>query len=364
MRIGLVGYGHAGRFFHAPLIACTPGLALVGVVTRSAMRRALVARDYPGVICHDSLTGLLDIGVDSVVIAAPLAERPALVLEAIARGVAVVSESPLATNLAEARAISDAAQQAGVALTVFHNRRWDSDVLTVARLLAQQALGRIRIFESRLQAQAPRRAGGLLLTQGCHLVDQACQLFGPVTQVYAEVLAPAGLPGEDDEFFLSLQHGGGVVSHLWGSRLQDCSARLRVVGEAGVYTVDGTDGQAEALLQGRTPRSEKGNWGVEEHPRWGWLHQAQERQRVPSERGCWPLFYQQWAATLIDGAPLPVEPDQALACQAILDAAQRSAMSRRREPVETIATESRQHLQATRGRGDVAGGRRQVRSGL
>jgi len=326
----LVGYDGSGCLLHAPLIASTPGAQLAGVVITAPAQCAELARAHPGVACHAELAGLIAAGVDSLVIAAPLGERPAWVREALQRGLPVVCAAPLAMTLAEAQDLVALAERRGVPLCVHQPRRWDSDLLTLARLLREKRLGPVRLFESRLQLTDLASAGigaegGLLLELGSHLIDQALLLFGPVEGVYAEAHYPRDDPEREREFFLSLRHRSGVISHLSGSSLQACPQRLRVVGEQGVYTVDGLDGQAAALRQGRTPRSEKGNWGAEEHQRWGWLSVDEERARVPSERGRWDLFYPAWLAALTQGAPLPVAPREALACQAILEAARQSA---------------------------------------
>ena len=150
--------------------------------------------------------------------------------------------------------------------------------------------------------------------------------------------------------FLSLRHRSGVVSHLSGSGLQRCPQRLRVVGERGVYSVDGLDGQAEALRQGRTPRSEKASWGAEEHQRWGWLSVGEERSRVPSERGRWDLFYEGWLAALTQGAPLPVTPRETLACLTILEAARQSARTGESLAVESLAETAERSRAGAQGR--------------
>lgn len=342
MRIGLVGYDGPGRLLQAPLIASTPGAQLVGVVTGSSAQGAELSRAYPGVTYHADMAGLIAAGVDSLVIATPLGERAAQVREALLRGLPVVCAAPLARTLAEAEELLALAERRGAPLCIHQPRRWDSDLLTLARLLREKRLGRVRLFESRLQLTDLTAAGlgteaGLLLELGSHLVDQALLLFGPVERVYAEAQFPRGDPAREREFFLSLRHRSGVVSHLSGSGLQRCPQRLRVVGERGVYSVDGLDGQAEALRQGRTPRSEKASWGAEEHQRWGWLSVGEERSRVPSERGRWDLFYEGWLAALNQGAPLPVTPRETLACQAILEAARQSARTGESLAVESLA---------------------------
>ncbi|MGE7957328.1 Gfo/Idh/MocA family protein [Pseudomonas sp. NPDC089530] len=331
MRIGLVGYGHGGRHFHAPLIASLPGATLAGVVTLSAERRRLLAVEHPGVPAFDSLAQLLAAGVDALVISTPLEGRAALVHEAIEGGVAVVSDKPFASDAGQAQALIEAAARRQVPLSVYMNRRWDSDFLTLRKLLDAGVLGRISRFESRVERYVPEAVGnasggGFLRDLGSHLVDQALLLFGPVRRVYAELQYAAQAPGCDYGFFLALSHAGGVVSHLSGSCLQNCPGpRFRVSGSAGCYTVEGLDGQEAALVAGLSPRNEGERWGVEEHRRWGWFEQGEVRERVASERGDWLQFYKQWQAALQGQGRLPVDPAEALATTRVLDAARLSA---------------------------------------
>jgi predicted dehydrogenase len=330
MRIGLVGYGKGGRYFHAPLIASLPGATFVGVVTRSPERRAELAQDYPKVTPFDSLAELVASGVDAVAISTPLASRQALILEAIELGVAVVSDKPFANDAAQAQALVEAAERRGVLLSVYQNRRWDSDFLTVRKLIDNGVLGEISRFESRVERYSPKSVGkasggGMLRDLGSHLVDQALLLFGPVSRVYAELDFVADSP-LDHAFFVSLTHANGVVSHLWGSCLQNCPGpRFRVSGSTGCYSVEGLDGQEAATLAGLSPKSEGENWGVEEHRRWGWFEQGEQRERIPSERGCWNEFYRQFQDAVVGAGPNPVQPRDAVASALVMDAARLSA---------------------------------------
>ena len=339
MRIGLVGYGHGGRFFHAPLIATLPGATFVGVVTRSLERRQQLSTDHPGVKAFDSIGQIVEAGVDALVISTTLKGRPALVLEAIEHGVAVVSDKPFAANAEQAQALITAAERQGSLLTVYQNRRWDSDYLTLRKLIDAGALGSITRFESRVERYAPQAVGnasggGWLRDLGSHLVDQALQLFGPVDQVFAQLQFSAEYPTLDHGFFVSLTHANGVISHLWGSALQNSQApRFRVSGTAGCYTVDGLDGQEAMLMAGKSPKTEGEHWGAEEHRRWGWFEQGEERERVPSEKGCWTQFYRQLHSAVQGQGPLPVDAGDALETTRILDAARLS--HERRQVVET-----------------------------
>ncbi|WP_339528504.1 Gfo/Idh/MocA family protein [Pseudomonas mucidolens] len=343
MRIGLVGYGHGGRFFHAPLIASLPGVTFVGVVTRSPERRQLLAAERPGVKAFESIGQLVEAGVDALVISTPLEGRSALVLEAIERGVAVVSDKPFASDAAEAFELIVAAERRKVLLSVYQNRRWDSDFLTLRKLIDSGALGSISRFESRVERYSPQTlgnasGGGFLRDLGSHLVDQALQLFGPVDKVFAQLHFSAEHPDLDHGFFASLTHANGVISHLWGSALQNSPGpRFRVNGSEGGYTIEGLDGQEDALIAGLTPTTEGEHWGAEEHRRWGWFEQGSERKRVPSEKGCWNQFYQQLHSAVQGQGPLPVEARDALATTRVLDAARLS--SRRQQVVEMAAIE-------------------------
>lgn len=192
MRIGLVGYGHGGRFFHAPLLSSLPGVKFAGVVTRSPERRQLLAAEYPHVPAFDSIGQLAEAGVDALVISTPLKGRPALVLDAIEHGIAVVSDKPFAADAQQAQTLITMAERQEVPLSVYQNRRWDSDFLTVRKLIDSGALGQVVRFESRVERYSPQSVnngsgGGFLRDLGSHLVDQALLLFGPVAQVYAEI---------------------------------------------------------------------------------------------------------------------------------------------------------------------------------
>lgn len=344
MRIGLVGYGHGGRYFHAPLIASLAQASFVGVVTLSAERRQQLAVEHPEVKAFDSIGQLVEAGVDALVISTPLEGRVALVLEAIERGVAVVSDKPFAADASQALLMIRAAQAKGVPLSAYMNRRWDSDFLTLRKLFNAAALGSISRFESRIERYAPQSVGnssggGFLRDLGSHLVDQALLLFGPVARVYAELQYAPGEPTLDCGFFVSLSHIGGVVSHLSGSCLQNSQGpRFRVSGSAGCYTVEGLDGQEQALVTGLSPRTAGDHWGVEEHRRWGWFEQGEIRERVPSERGDWLQFYKQWQVALQGGGPLPVSTDDVLATTRVLDAARLSWLQRQVVEMGAFAT--------------------------
>lgn len=218
VRIGLVGYGKGGRFFHAPLISAAAGCELAGVVTRSAERRGDLERDHPGTPAYDDLAQLAYAGADAVVISTPADTHVPLVLQAISLGLPVVCDKPFAPQAAAARQALEQAELAGVPLTVYQNRRYDADFLTVRAVIGSGELGQVTRFESRMEQYAPAggipaSGGGILLDLGAHIADQALLLFGPVMSIFAELDDTGGRPGR---FFIAMRHVGGVVSHLVG----------------------------------------------------------------------------------------------------------------------------------------------------
>jgi scyllo-inositol 2-dehydrogenase (NADP+) len=337
LKAAIVGYGLAGRSFHAPLISSTPGLAVATVVTANPDRREQALRDHPEVRvvpAPDELWGRAT-EHDFVVIATRNDSHAPLARRAIDAGLAVVVEKPLAPSAEQAATLVEHARASGKLLTVFQNRRWDSDQRTLRKLLAEGTLGDVFRHESRFErwrpepradawreTAEPEKGGGVLLDLGSHLVDQALQLFGPASHVYAEIDNRRGSAGDDDAF-LALQHRSGGYSHLWMSALAAAPGpRLRVLGSRAAYVVAEVDGQEEALRSGRRP-DHPGAWGIEPEPRWGRLVRGEQSEKVPSEPGAWPSFYIALERAMREGGPPPVDPSDAVATLEVLDAARR-----------------------------------------
>jgi scyllo-inositol 2-dehydrogenase (NADP+) len=328
LRVGIVGYGLAGRVFHGQLIKAEPSMRVAAVVTRDPQRRAQAAAEHPGVSVHDSLEEMLGDGrLDLVVVASPTDAHADGALASIEAGVPVVVDKPPAIDAEQARGVVEQAEQAGVPLTVFQNRRWDSDVLTLRRLLDEGDIGEVLRFESRFErwrpaltpgkrSEEPAPGGGILLDLGSHLVDQAIQLFGPVLGLHSEVAARRG--GADDDVFCSLRHESGVRSHLSMTALAGAPGpRMRVLGMRGAYVVGLLDGQEDMLRSGRGPGDPI--YGVEPPERWGRLHRGDDVRPIPSERGRWDLFYAAVASALTAGTPMPVDPWDAVRTLEVLD---------------------------------------------
>jgi scyllo-inositol 2-dehydrogenase (NADP+) len=340
LRGAVIGYGLAGSVFHAPLIASTPGLAVSTVVTGNPQRQAEARQAHPDsqVVADAAEIFERSSDHDFVVVAAPNDVHVDLASRALDAGLPVVVDKPLAPTAAEARPLVEQAERAGVLITAFLNRRWDSDQLTLRRLLDEGKLGEVLRHESRLErwkpalsgrkpwreASPPEAGGGVLLDLGSHLVDQAIVLFGPVVRVYAELESRRGGVADDDAF-LALEHSSGARSHLWASLVAAAPGpRLRVLGDGAAYVVTEVDGQEDALRSGVRPGGDE-TWGVEPPERWGRLITGEESEAITSERGDWPRFYIELERALRHGSSPPVNPWDAVAGLEVLDAARRSA---------------------------------------
>ncbi|MEV0158551.1 Gfo/Idh/MocA family oxidoreductase [Nonomuraea fuscirosea] len=337
IRVGLVGYGTAGAYFHAPLVHATPGLSLAAVVTGNPDRRAEVAARYSAVAVAD-VRDLWE-RCDLVVVASPNRTHVSTAAAALDHGLPVVVDKPLAGSAAEGRDLVRLAEERGLMLTVFHNRRWDGDFRTVLRLAGEGRLGEVRRFESRFErwrpvpkggwreTGGPEEIGGLLYDLGSHLVDQAVRLLGPVREVYCESDVRREGVASDDDTFIALTHTSGARSHLWVSSVAArLGPRFRVLGSRAGFVKYGMDVQEERLRAGIPPGSP--GFGDDEEERWGVLGTEEAREVVRTEAGSYLDFYRGVAAALREGTPPPVDPREAVDVLTVIEAARLSASKR------------------------------------
>jgi predicted dehydrogenase len=339
LRVALVGFGLGGRAFHAPIIAATPGLRLATIVTSNPERRAEAARAFPHAHVAESAEWVwANAGQhDLVVVTTPNRYHVPLARAAVVAGIPVVVDKPMAASSAEARELVAEARRRKVPLTAYHNRRWDGETLTVQKLVASGELGTVLRFESRLdrwrptrpptvwrEAGAPEDAGGILYDLGPHLIDQARMLFGPVTQLYAELgrHRPGALV--EDDVFIALRHTSGVHSHLWTSSVAaQAGARMRVMGTTAAYTKQTADVQENMLRTGGSPDSP--GFGEDPETQWGLLGAGTEVRPVRTERGNYRRFYELAVPWLREGAAPPVNPDDAVVVLELIEAARVSS---------------------------------------
>src|SRR5262245_13227264 len=283
LRVALIGYGLGGRAFHAPLIAVTPGLELVTIVTANAERRAQARADFPDANIVDLADAVWANAAshDLAVITTPNRFHVPLARAAVTAGIAVVIDKPMAASSKDARELVAEAAQRGVPLTAYHNRRWDGEVLTAQKLIASGELGAVLRFESRLdrwrpspvptawrERGAPDEAGGVLFDLGPHLLDQARVLWGPVLELYAELECRRPGAVVPDDVFIALRHANGVHSHLWaGVMAAQPGARMRVLGTRAAYVKQDPDVQESALRGGI--RADAPGFGEDPENHWG-----------------------------------------------------------------------------------------------
>jgi predicted dehydrogenase len=345
LRVGIIGYGLAGAVFHAPLIAATPGMTVAAIVTGDAERQARARRDFPAAAIHSTAEALLAAAsqIDLVVNAAPNRAHVALGIAALEAGLPVVIDKPLAPSSVEGARLLDAARRTGKLLTVFQNRRWDNDFLTVRRLIDEQVLGPVVRIESRFERfrptpkagawrerSDPEEAGGLLFDLGAHLIDQVRVLFGHPITVYAEADARREGAAVDDDSFIALRFAGGQVAHLWASVIpRQPGPRMRVVGMRGVFETEHLDPQEDAMSHGMRPGDP--GWGLPPREQWGRLTTDLDglaiQAKVEPAPGSYEAYYAGMRDAIRSGAPVPVDPADSLLGLRIIEAARESARS-------------------------------------
>lgn len=339
IRVAVVGFGLGGEVFHAPLVAAVSQMSLVSIVTSNPRRVARARERHPDARVLPDVDALwASAGEhDLVVVTTPNRVHVPIAIAALEAGLHVVVDKPLAPTVDEARRAAEVAHARGLVFTVFQNRRLDGDYLTVRRLIGDGSLGQVLRFESRFERWrpelpvgewrelgAPEEAGGLVFDLGSHLVDQAVQLFGAPTHVYAE--AERRRPGAeiDDDAFIALRHPGGVRSHLWMSAVAgSLGPRYRVLGLGGAYEKWGLDPQEEQLASAMPTRDPA--FGLEPEARWGAIVRGEERTTVATERGDYPAFYERVAASIREGSAPPVSTAEAVELLELLEAARDSA---------------------------------------
>jgi predicted dehydrogenase len=333
IRTAVVGFGVSGKVFHAPLIAADKNYSLDVIVTADPERATEAARLYPQArIVPTPEEMFAQAGdLDLVVLGTPPLTHLELGATAIACGLNVVVDKPFVTTVAHGEELAGRASDAGVQLTVFQNRRWDADFLTLRKLLRDGALGEVRTFESRFEWWRPEgfgnwrdtstlaEGGGILHDLGAHLIDQAIQLFGPVEESYGETANHGPHPAAaDTEAFVSLLHESGVRSRLWMNGMAaQVGPRFHVLGSKAAYTKWGLDSQEPALAAGVTPSD--ASYGTEPQESWGLLGVDGSAKPVPAEKGAYPQFYTGLAACLRGQGPLPVAPAEVLETLKIIE---------------------------------------------
>lgn len=333
IRTAIVGFGVSGKVFHAPLIAADPDFSLDAIVTANTARAAEAARLYPHAEVFptaDKLFASAD-DFDLVAVCTPPSTHVDLASAAIAHGLHLVVDKPFVPTAQQGQYLLNLASCAGVQLSVFQNRRWDADFLTLQRLVRGGDLGQVYSFESRFEwwrpegfgnwrdGATPAEGGGLLHDLGAHLIDQAIQLLGPVIETYGETANHGPNPeGGESEAFVSLLHESGIRSRLWMNGVAARPGpRFHVLGSSAGYTKWGLDRQEPDLAAGVLPTDPA--YGVENENAWGILGTGSTETPVPAERGAYPRFYAKLAKSIRGTGPLPVDPRESIEVLRIIE---------------------------------------------
>ncbi|WP_102194396.1 Gfo/Idh/MocA family protein [Microbacterium aurantiacum] len=332
IRAAVVGFGVSGRVFHSPFLAADRAYSLDLIVTGDPERASEAAKRYPSASVIGSVDEMFDRAddFDLVVIGTPPATHADIATAALEAGLDVVVDKPFTVTSQEGRDLIARAERLGRRLTVFQNRRWDGDFLTIRDLVRTGRLGAVRRFESRFEWHRPEiraswkaeataaQGGGILFDLGTHLIDQAVQLFGPIAEASAELAVnrPAGVA--DDDAFVAVRHASGTISHLsMNSLAAQFGPRFRVLGSESGYTSYGLDGQEAALAAGASPTDD--DYGVTPPERWGVLGVEGSLAPLPTLRGDYGAFYRALADSIRSGAPLPVDPADSVAVLELIE---------------------------------------------
>ena len=340
INVGLIGYGLAGRVFHAPTITAVEGLHLKAVVERRGEESRC---RYPWAhIARDAEELYTDDAIELVVVATPNALHYELARRGLEAGKHVVVDKPFTVTTAEADALIALAKHTGKHVSVYHNRRWDGDFLTLKRLLSEGAFGDLVEFESRIDRyrlepkpgawrEADGPGAGILFDLGPHLLDQALTLFGMPHALTADIRRQRRSSGPDDSFHLLLDYGHLRVQLAAGMMVAEPTPRFRVHGSEAAYVKYGLDPQEDALRGGRVPTER--DWGKEPASRWGILnsrrHGLTVRGRVETLPGRYTAYYENLRDAIRGTAQPAVTPGAGRDTVHLIELAFRSHAQRR-----------------------------------
>ena len=336
LQAGLVGFGMAGRVFHAPLLSSVEGIQLAAVMERNTSKGA---ERYPGLKTFRSLEEMLaDASLDLFVVATPSGTHFELARQILGAGRNVVVDKPVAVHSAQIAELIALAREKNVLLAPFQNRRWDSDFLTIQKLLHEGSLGRLVHCESRFDRWRPNAptdrlwkedpdSGGVLLDLGAHIADQALTLFGRPEAVSAQVFREREWARASDGFEIRLRYPGFVVVLGSNSLSLPAGPRFHLRGAKGNYWKHGLDPQEAAL--NKVTRIDDPNWGREPQKEWGTLHvdvgSGTITHPVEPIPGDYRRYYAGVRDALLGKAEAPVKAVEAWRTARLLEWAQESS---------------------------------------
>jgi scyllo-inositol 2-dehydrogenase (NADP+) len=328
-RVGIIGYGLAGRVFHAPILKGT-GFEIAGIVSRNPQRAAQAKTDHPGAEVLPNVEGLLKLDLDLVVVASVNSAHFENAAIAIDAGIPVVVDKPVGRDLDETIRLLDYAKAKNVPITAYYSRRWDSESLTTARVIKDGDIGNVHRIESRFdrwrpevrpdswrEQGSPEAGGGLLLDLQTHLVSQAIFWAGPAEVAYANVRHVRGVA--DDDVTIALHHANGIESWLIVSAVSGyVGPRIRAYGNNGALVIDGLDPQEALLISGKVPTEGRWQQPIKTPAR---IVRGDESVDVAPEEGDYPAFYRACAQALRGEGEWPISNAEVLAVAKIIEQA-------------------------------------------
>ncbi|EKF9442414.1 oxidoreductase [Vibrio cholerae] len=318
LKVGVIGYGYSAKTFHLPFIDSLESLTLSAI---SSSQQQMVQEDWPQIAYFDSAQRLItESDVDLVVITAPNDVHFSLAKLALEHGKHVIVEKPFVTQIEQGRTLIELARQQGLLLSVFHNRRWDGDFLTVKKLIEQGQLGDVKVFESHFDRYRPvvrqrwreqaQEGGGILFDLAPHLLDQALVLFGLPQSLSADCRMMRPEATTIDYFDLQLYYPQHVVRLHANLYSPEPNVRYQVLGSLGKYVKYGLDPQEDRLKAGERPTHPQ--WSQEMPEQYGILYHAEGSENVITELGGYQHYFTQVVEAIRNGAPNPVSAESAL----------------------------------------------------
>jgi predicted dehydrogenase len=339
IKVGVVGYGMAAQVMHLPFLTTLPSYQVVSILER---HHAHSQEKYPWVRVVKTIDELVsDPEIDLIVITTPNDTHFPYSKQALLAGKNVVVEKPFTLDSADAAVLIELSKKTGKTLTVFHNRRYVNDFLTIREILAKKLLGKkIVEFEAHYDRYRPAAkpnawreenipGSGIFFDLGAHLIDQVLCLFGPPKTLQAAIRLQRPHARVNDYFDLRMDYGFLRVILKGGMLVREPGPRYMIHGTDGSFIKYGEDPQEPLLKTGVLPNIP--HWGEESPEQWGLLHTEKDgqviKERYPSLPGHYAGYYEDLAATLLEGAPLKVRPEQAYNTMRILELAEESSRS-------------------------------------
>jgi scyllo-inositol 2-dehydrogenase (NADP+) len=338
INVGLAGYGFSGQSFHRPLLQHSHNFEIHTIMSSNKEK---VQADIGGVNVVPSLQELLQEDIELVVITTPNHLHYDMIKQSLTAGKHVVVEKPFVTESEQGEELIRLAEENGLVLSVFHNRRWDADFLTIRNLMEKKKLGDISTYEAHFDRYRPMvkdrwkenkiEGGGVLYDLGSHLIDQALCLFGKPQWVFADVFSQRDPEKAEDYFQITLGYDTVRIGLYSRSIVLDPGPRYQLHGQKGSFVKYGMDRQEADLKEGINPYS--ASWGMEDEESWGTLSLIEEEEvnkvKLSSEKGDYTQYYQGIFEAVRNNQPIPVRAEEALNVIEIIEACKKSSSEKK-----------------------------------